>query len=210
MFLRKKISEFSDEKLFQLSLKGNEQAFEQLYHRYAGRMHRYFYRMLNRNENKAADFTQQLFLKVLEKGELFDKDRKLSTWLYTIAGNMCKNEYRRLGRCKEITGIDVSQSDYWSSHMSLDGAQLFDQAIDHTLFEKKLKEALEVLSPSHQQCFVLRFQEELSIKEISEIVDCPEGTVKSRIHYALKRLSDLLQIFNPNFTDVLEDSHRNQ
>lgn len=200
MFLRKKVDQLSDEQLFQLSLDGNERAFERLYHRYAGRIHRYFYRMLNRDEVKAADFTQQLFLKILEKGELFEQGRKLSTWLYTIAGNMCKNEYRRMGRCKEVTGVDIHQSGYWSSNMSIDGAQLFNQSIDNSLFIEKLDEALEELSPAHRQCFVLRFQEELSIKEISEVLQCPEGTVKSRIHYALKRLSELLHVFNPTST----------
>ena len=209
MFIRKKTNSLSDEQLLQLCLEGHEQAFEQLYHRYAGRMQRYFYRMLNRNENKAADFTQQLFLKVLEKGELFDQDRKFSTWLYTIAGNMCKNEYRRLGRSKEVSGIDFSEADYWSSNMSIDGNQLFNQALDQSLFEEKLKEALETLSPNHKQCFVLRYQEELSIKEISEITDCPEGTVKSRLHYTLKKLSEILHIFNPKLSDALTEEHRN-
>ena len=60
-----------------------------------------------------------------------------------------------------------------------------------------LDEALKHLSETHREVFVLRYQEELSIKEISEIMTCSEGTVKSRIFYALRKLSQRLQAFDP-------------
>jgi len=49
---------------------------------------------------------------------------------------------------------------------------------------------IDQLDDQHRQCFVLRWQEDLSVRDISEIVGCPEGTVKSRLHYALKQVSE--------------------
>jgi len=70
-------------------------------------------------------------------------------------------------------------------------------ALDRSLFTARLTDALEELEDIHRTCFILRYQEELSIKEISEVMDCPEGTVKSRLYYALRKLSDKLQVFRP-------------
>lgn len=163
----------------------NERAFAELYDRYGARMHRFFYRMLWRDAAKAEDFTQELFLKIIEKPQSFDTGRSFKTWLYTLAGNMCKNEYRR----KKPEDLDPPRpggdiSTYY----------LPDQ-IDRQLFETSLREAIDLLSEAHKQCFVLRYQEELSVAEIAAIAGCPEGTVKSRLHYALQQVSERMAVF---------------
>ncbi len=71
-------------------------AFDELYERYSTRLLHYFYRMLGKETEKAQDFLQDLLLKIVEKPHLFDTRQRFSTWVYTIASNMCKNEYRRL------------------------------------------------------------------------------------------------------------------
>lgn len=167
--------------------KGNEKAFEELYQRYADKLYRYFYRMLNRNEAKANDFTQDLFMKVIEKPHYFDPKRRFSTWIYTVAGNMCKNEYRRLSKftmTHEVPDIELTENlDY------------FKDNFDKRLFDQYLQRALNELGDIPRQCFVLRYQEEKSIKEISEIMGCPEGTVKSRLYYTIRKLAEKLKVF---------------
>lgn len=163
---------------------GCERAFAELYDRYGRRMHSYFYRLLGQDVHRAEDFTQELFLKLIKKGELYDHSRKFSTWLYAVAGNMVKNEYRRISRQKP------------PPEMAEGFEENFSQNIDNQIFKKHLLEELEQLDDVQRQCFVLRYQEEMSIKEISEIMDCPPGTVKSRLFYTLRNLAAKLRAFS--------------
>ena len=170
--------------------KGQRKAFDELYRRYHTRMYYYFLRMLSQNTSKAEDFTQDLFIKLIEKPHLFDAKRRFSTWFYTLASNMCKNEYRR----QNISFFNLEDYEHLAESTPSIPLQL-----DKKIFTKHLQAAIEQLKPAHKLCFVLRYQEELSIKDISQIVDCPEGTVKSRLHHALKHLAKHLAVFNPKY-----------
>ena len=172
-----------------LLIKGRADAFDELYTRYAARLYNYFYRMLYQDRIKAEDFTQDIFLKLIEKPRLFDCNRKFSTWIYTIAANMCKNEYRK----NQVRSImqplrDEDPVDHFSPDLDLDSE----------VFKEALLMAVNELEDHHKECFILRYDQELPIREISEILGCPEGTVKSRIFYSLKKLKKSLKIFDPN------------
>lgn len=173
--------------LMQEIARRNERAFAELYDRYSRRMHRYFYRMLWRDTGKAEDFTQELFLKIIEKPQLYDPRRPFRTWIYALASNMCKNEYRR--KKPQLPGSPAREESGYEGWIS--------EQIDRDLFENNLREAIDRLSEAHKQCFVLRFQEELSVAEIALIANCPEGTVKSRLYHALQKVSERLTVFKP-------------
>jgi len=181
----------SDEALMHcLTQQGDARAFAELYDRYSARMYRFFLRMLERDAARAEDFTQDLFLKIMDKAALFDPSRRFSTWLYTLASNMCKNEYRRhsplLMEAQFFPETAAPMAEHQPEHL------------DKALIEKQLQRAIDRLDDTHRQCFVLRWQEELSLREIADIVGCPEGTVKSRLHHALRRVSEAVQtIFQP-------------
>lgn len=192
--LRKKYQQLKDEELMPYVVKGNERAFDELYRRYSSKMHYYFFRMLGQNQDRADDFTQELFIRVIEKGAYFDVKQRFSTWLYAVAGNMCKNEYRRMERRPE-----QALPEHFEIAMARDGLYL-DSETDQALFKKHLQTALDKLDFSHRQCFILRYQQDLAIREISEILGCPEGTVKSRLYYTLRKLAAQLHHFNPNFS----------
>ena len=165
------------------SADGCERSFSELYDRYGQRMHSYFYRMLWQDVQVAEDFTQELFMKIVEKRAYYDPDRRFSTWIYTVAGNMVKNEYRRVSRKKPLPEMtDVMQED-------------FSENMDSAVFEKHLNKALEGLDEVQKQCFILRYQEEMSMKEIADIIGCPEGTVKSRLYYTVRKLAKKLKGF---------------
>jgi RNA polymerase sigma-70 factor (ECF subfamily) len=185
-FRRHTYRDDSDEDLLKHSCAGESRAFAVLYERYGQRMYRFFYRMMWRDSEKAADMTQDLFLKVLEKAHLFNTQQRFSTWIYAIASNMCKNEYRKNTLAPElIDGLpDESDMDVWRPEM-----------LDQTLFDQHLKRAIDQLEEPHKQCFVLRYQESMSVREISEVLDCPEGTVKSRLHHALRKVSAEMTIW---------------
>lgn len=182
--------ESADETLMKWIGKGDEQAFSELYGRYNQRMLDYFYRMLGRDAEKAQDFLQDLFMKVVEKSHLYQTDRKFSTWLYAVASNMCKNEYRS----QEVRKIMQTVSDFGTD---VPREHLDDERLDRLRFEEGLHQELDALSHEHRTVFLLRYQEERSVKEISEMLACSEGTVKSRTFYALRKLAKRLQLFNP-------------
>ena len=180
-----------DEGLMQQLSAGRKDAFDELYIRYAKKMHFFFCKMLQGDREKADDFTQNIFLKLIEKPHLFDPEMRFSSWLYRIAGNMCRNEYRRLSIRNEVQTDEELDMHHYENESSI-------RNIDLSAFKKELETALDTFPQEHKMIFHLRFYEELSIKEISEIIDCPEGTVKSRLFYSIKKLSNLLNDYNPH------------
>jgi len=180
---RQTYTDYTDEALMRAIAQRNEPAFAVLYDRYSPRMYGFFFRMLWRDAAKAEDFTQEIFLKIIEKPQLFDPERNFRTWIYTLATNLCKNEYRR----PSVPELKQSEPDVWADPIL--------EKIDKVLFEEHLRLSIHELSETHRQCFVLRYQEELSVAEIAEIVDCPEGTVKSRLHHALRQVAGQMEVW---------------
>ena len=184
-------SHVSDSILLQRIARRDEAAFNELYHRHARKMLNYFYRMLYQNEQLAQDFNQDLWLKIVEKSSHFDPSYPAQTWMYSLASNMCKNEYRKRHVRQEASlYLHVKESSVEDPAMESDmDHQSFQQALDHQLNE---------LSDDHRNVFVLRYQANLPIKEIAQLLDVKEGTIKSRIFYALRQLARHLAAFGPD------------
>lgn len=177
----------SDEQLVSLMIAGDQYAFNLLYQRYSKRLLYYFYRMLGNSNEKAQDFLQELFVKVIDKADLFNQSRKFSTWVFSIAHNMCKNEYRRLEMRKE------AELDVVTEFLFEDGEPDFDtQNIDIEDFTRDLFCELENFEEIHKTVFLLHYREGFSLKDIGQILDISEGTVKSRLFYTRKRLAGRL------------------
>lgn len=189
-FLPKTYAVCSDEELMAYVIKGRHPAFEELYRRYSKPLLRFFYRQLYQDEEKAQDFLQDLFLKIIEKADLYHQDKKFKVWIYAIASNMCKNEYRK----NEVRGSKVLDFDFTAI---IDSPSALYDRFDQRLFNRMLNEELEKMDNLHRLTFAMRYQEHLTVKEISEVMECAEGTVKSRLFYSLKKLNTGLDIFNP-------------
>ena len=165
--------------------KGHETAFNELYQRYGTKLYTYFWRALAQEKEVAEDFTQQLFLKLIERRASYDVRRTFSAWLFTIAANMVKNEYRRRSRlAKNTLRYSMQDTDFETPSLG---------QLDSEYKQAQLNKAMNQLGEKHRQVFLLRYQEEMSIKAISEVIDCPEGTVKSRLFYAVKYLAQQLE-----------------
>ena len=171
-----------------LTREGQEAAFDELYRRYSQRMLHFFYRMLGQEEEIAQDFLQELFLKLVEKPDRYDPRRRFSTWFFAVASNMVKNEYRRRAVRQGQVSLDTAHP--------LSPPEAEDQLDRHTL-HLHLEQAIDQLSPTHRETILLRFREEHSVKEISDIMTCSEGTVKSRLFYGLRQLARGLRAFHP-------------
>ena len=111
---------------------GDEQAFNALYHRYSAKLHAFFWRMLNKDTAVAEDFTQQLFMKIIEHSGRFDTKKVFSTWVYTLASNMVKNEYRN--RDRQSKRVEMAQ--YWQDDDSLNFLQGLDEEVRNNRLQK--------------------------------------------------------------------------
>ena len=180
MLFGKSMKSLSDEELMNKVSVGNELALEEIYHRYGQSLLRYFYRMLWQDKNKAEDFLHDLFIKLLEKSGQFDPDKKFSTWMYSIAHNMCKNEYRKLT-------FRASAQNHFNGHDRID--ESITSQMDHDAFQKTLINMLKEEDEETRTIFILRHELEMPFAEIGEVVHCPEGTVKSQLFYLKKRLA---------------------
>jgi RNA polymerase sigma-70 factor (ECF subfamily) len=185
-----KYKHFTDAELMSHIGNNNTKAFEELYNRYGKKIHYYFFKMCGNDKEKANDFTQDIFLKLIEKNNSYNKQLKFSTWFYSLATNMCRNEYRH-------TEVKLKHDEEYKYTTETIYLSNFDSNYDIKKFKIYLDIELNELEIKHKTTFILRYQEELSIKEIAEIMDCSEGTVKSRIFYTLQKLSQKLKTFNP-------------
>jgi RNA polymerase sigma-70 factor (ECF subfamily) len=174
-------------------------AFNELYDRYAHKLLHYFIRMLGGDEQKAQDFLQELCLKIVQKVARFNPNEVFSTWIYTIAHNMCKNEYRRLKNKKEFSHFDVG---YDESLFGDDEQFITEQRIDQQIITAAIYNEVSKLDYLRRSTFLLRYQAQLPIKDISKILNCTEGTVKSRIYYITKHIAFKLKYLNPYNIEV--------
>lgn len=181
----------SDEALMRSLSKGDKRAFDEIYDRYAGPLLGYFMRMLWRDREKSEDFVHDLFAKIVRNPDYFDMERSFKTWVYSVANNMCKNEYKKQEVRKGTrNGLDEHYS------ISDSSANVMSEVQD-SFFREAFEKGLESLDEKHREVFVLRHIEGLSVKEVSEMLGINEGTVKSRMFYAIKYLSEELKVFNP-------------
>ncbi|MEI8272080.1 MAG: sigma-70 family RNA polymerase sigma factor [Paludibacter sp.] len=172
-----------------LLTQGGQSAFDELYKRYSKPLLNFFFRMLNNDREKAEDLLHDLFLKIIEKPYSFDGTKKFNTWFYTLASNMIKNEYRS----RQIRSEHEKQTLAESNEVF----ELISESFDKNLFNKHLESELNKMDVETKSIFNLRFVEEMSIKQIAEIINCPEGTVKSRLFYLTKQLSKKLSVYKP-------------
>lgn len=193
--LKKNYSKRSDEELMSLYIKGDRKAFEEIYNRYGNYLLNFFNRKLWQDREKAEDFTQEIFTKLIDRPEQFDTTKKFKTWLFTIASNMCKNEYKRM-EIRKSTRNDVPEG--FEAKASVKTADL---SVDESDFATQLKTELNQLNEKHKEVFMLRHFDGLSMKEIAETLGINVGTVKSRLHNTTKLLAKKLNTYNTLLTE---------
>jgi RNA polymerase sigma-70 factor (ECF subfamily) len=141
---------------------------------------------ITRDEHAAEDILQECFVRLYHYAASVDVERPLKPWLYRVVVNLSYDWFSRKPTLQPLD--DVLE---WLSELS----NVFP-APDHKTEERELhrmvRDVIAELPTSHQAVVVLFYQENLSLEEIAEVVDLPVGTVKSRLHYARKRLRDAL------------------
>lgn len=183
-----------DEALMLRYRDGDVRAFEVLLTRHRKPIYNFVLRYVL-DKAQAEDLMQETFLRVIRGAESYEKQAKFTTWLYTIARNLCVDASRR-AKHRRADSLDAPLDEEEGSATLLDRTADPKVAVDRSVISKQLGEhiqrAVSALGPEQREVFLLREVMDLPFKEIAEIVGCPENTVKSRMRYALEKLREAL------------------
>ena len=169
---------------------GKVDAYGKIVGRYHGRLYNFIYRFVGDRET-AEDIVQETFLRAFRKRDEYRAIANFSTWLFTIAGNLAKSELRRRKRWRMISAERDEETD---TGMELpDESARPDKVAESSIADVQIQNAINSLPNNYRQVILLRDVEGMSYQEISEIVDCPVGTVKSRVNRARLKLQQKLK-----------------
>ena len=180
----------SDEELIRRFQAGDEAAFEEIVHRYSNRLMNFAYRFVFDME-EAEDIVQDTFLKVYQNRFAYKEIAKFSTWIYTITANLSKTILRKRRNRKMFSFSRLGPNDKDMDFPSKERPAL--SHIEENFNERTIQKAMLKLPEHFRTTIILRDIQELSYEEISNIINAPLGTVKSRINRARLRLQKELQ-----------------
>ena len=176
---------YSDEQLMLLFQGGNENAYIELVNRYKNKLINFIFNYLGDIES-SEDIVQDTMIKLYQKKHYYKEIAKFSTWLYTIAKNLANTELRKRKQRKTTLLSQFSKDDKMYDLPSNDNE--IGQEIQTEIVSKIIREAVGQLSEKFKTVITLRDIQQLSYEDISEIIDVPIGTVKSRINRARLQL----------------------
>lgn len=175
----------------------DERAFNELVALYEQRIFRLVFRMLGRRD-EAEDMAQEVFVQIFKAVGTFRGESKLSTWVYRVAVNLCKNRVKYLSRRHndaqdelETMAERVPLSE--AKGVTFGAVARPDHMVEGLQVEKVVQRCMQDLDPDFREVLVLRDVEDLSYDEIGQITGLAEGTVKSRIHRARGMLKDAVE-----------------
>jgi RNA polymerase sigma-70 factor, ECF subfamily len=171
-----------DHEIMRRIQKDEFEAFDELVNRYKTRLVNVIYRMLN-DRNEAEDLVQETFLRVWTHRQDYDFSYCLSTWIYTIALNLAKNELRKHRKFKFFNLTDMTEK----------GLELPDPKMGPSALGHMLDQAIATLPAKYKSAFLLRDVEQMSYEEVAQILGVPLGTVKSRVNRARSVLKEHLK-----------------
>lgn len=194
MLIPLKLSSQTDEQLMKRASGGSDRAFEELYNRHARRLQGFFKRRLGDDADLAADLMHDTFLRLYAARETYQEGRSFRPWLYTIAYNLCKNHLRnRLAFVRDEGNAPCARR--FSDEEAIEPP---DVDLDAAILRDALRDALKHLPEPYAMLFSLHYEEELTVPQIAQITDLPEGTVKSRLHKAMNIIKQSLKQYEDN------------
>ena len=192
------LTDLSDEQLFELYQDGDDRAFGEIMGRYEPQIKGFLHKRL-KDEERVQDLTQDTFLRVHRARDRYDSSRKFSTWIYTIASNLLKNEYRNRSRRRETVFADLRKTSSMSE--SAPRPLEFESETDdpeRIAYQGELRDAIDAtirrMDEHHRIPFVMREVEDRTYEEISEAIGVPVGTVKSRLFRARSSFQSLFPV----------------
>ncbi|MFO1051972.1 MAG: sigma-70 family RNA polymerase sigma factor [Planctomycetota bacterium] len=167
---------------------GDRAAFDAIVVDFQERLIQFFYR-LSWDMARAEDLTQTLFMKLLRGASGYRPEGKLATYLFRVATNLWIDHYRSMRPHARVFSLDQALLDGFEPSARVEAPA---DRMENAENRERLRDSLERLSEPHRLVFELAVYQELPYAEIGTILDIPVGTVKSRMHNAVKALRDLL------------------
>lgn len=191
----KPLAEREDEALMVAFRQGEASAFNMLLLRHQRPVFNFLIRNVG-NRSLAEDLLQEVFLRVVKSAASYKREAKFTTWLYTIARNICidnsrRAKHRRAASLDQPIGKDESKRTM--GDRVADKKQDVDRKLTSLRLQDRIEKALMLLSDDQREVFLMREKLNLQFKEIAEIVGCSENTIKSRMRYALDNLRKELE-----------------
>ncbi len=178
----------TDSELVRLTL-GNQIFFQCLMKRYEESLKRYIRRISGFSETEAEDILQEVYIKTFLNLNDYDKSLKFSSWIYRITHNEVISQYRKIKARPQGNSIKVDEG--WLNN--LPGELDLQEEIENRFDIEKVRQALNKIRIKYREVIILRFLEEKSYKEISDIIKKPEGTVATLLNRAKKHLAEQIK-----------------
>ncbi|HEX7190265.1 MAG TPA: RNA polymerase sigma factor [Thermoanaerobaculia bacterium] len=174
----------SDQDLMRIVQAGDLSPASEIYDRYSGRIYNFALRFL-KNSEAAEDATQEVFVKMIRHASQFQGDAKLSTWLFSITANWCRDYLRKAdNKSKESDDVLVT--------LPAPADQSPDRNLEQRENEARIQRALKALTPEQREAILLSRYQGMSYAEIAQISGCSEGAVKTRVFRAMETLKKAL------------------
>lgn len=189
----------SDSQLVRKLKARDPRAFETLVRRFEGPVMNLLYRMIGVRA-EAEDLAQEVFVSVFKKIDTFRQDSSLSTWVFRIASNHCKNRLKYLGRRGAGQSVEMDEDRLVNPGGAM-GAPGFDaisrpdELVEGFQMERLIQQAIFELDADHRLILILRDIQNLTYDEITGITGLPLGTVKSRLHRARMALKEKMAAY---------------
>ena len=180
--------EHTDDKLLvERAQNGDSGAFNLLMKRWQGRIYRVAYRYFADSDD-AKEITQKTFITIYRKLDTLAEPGKFSSWIYRVANNLCLDELKRAGRRKSQPLEHVAETS--------NGNGTPEKDLESQELGEILQKALMLLPDEQRVVVILKEFEGLKFREIAEILDESENTIKSRMYYGLRSLREILKKWN--------------
>ena len=174
----------SDQELMSIVQGGDYSPASEIYDRYSARIYNFAFRFL-KNAEAAEDATQEVFVKMIRHANQFHGDAKLSTWLFSITANWCRDYLRKAdNKPKESDDVLVT--------LPTSGELSPERNLERREDEQRVRRALNMLTPEQREAILLSRYQGLSYAEIAQIAGCSEGAVKTRVFRAMETLKKAL------------------
>lgn len=192
---------FVEARLAKLARNGDRNAFAELVELYKDKIFHLAYRMLN-NKQEAEDAVQETFLRVYMNLHRYDENQKFSTWIFRIGTNLCIDKLRRRKQTYSLDAemTDGEGNDYYAMLPSDEDTPEKQLIVSET--QAQIHRAIETLPEKYKSVVILRYLHDMSLQEISDVLDMPVTTIKTRVHrgreYLRKRLEQEEQVVSTN------------
>lgn len=182
--------QLSDEQLVSRFKEGSMEAFEELVRRYETKIYNLVYRFMG-NHADAGDLAQEAFIRAYRALSKFRGESSFSTWIYKVTANVCRDELRKQRRKKNIS-LDELEGGQREIAVA-DTSSLPEETFERRELQNRIQVYLNQLSEDHRLILLMREMQDMSYEEISEVMQCSMGTVKSRLSRARTALKKIMK-----------------